>query len=50
MIAETKGAAVLYGRITRANGKRERKRMLAYYHPNPVRRLIVHALMKLGVF
>jgi hypothetical protein len=47
--ATAKGGAALYAQVTRANGKVERRRLVAYYHPNPLRRFLVRALMRMGV-
>lgn len=44
------GARCLYAQITRANGKVERRRLVAYSHPNPFKEFIVNALITLGVF
>lgn len=46
--ASAPGAAALYAQVTRADGTVERPRLVAFYHPNPLRRWLVRALMKLG--
>lgn len=48
-IVNARCGAALWAQITRANGTVGRKRLIAYYHPNPYRRSAVRLLMKLGV-
>jgi hypothetical protein len=43
------GARTLYAQVTRANGRRERRRLVSYSSPNPIRDCFVHLLMKFGV-
>lgn len=48
--AGSHSAGALYAQVIRADGRRGRRRLVAFHHPNPLRRWLVRALMKLGVF
>lgn len=49
IVLRAPGSQSLYAQVTRANGKVERRRLVVYRDPNPIREFFVHTLMKLGV-